>query len=83
MMTERLVAVEPPEEETTPTVPAVFAGDELPILEPPSAPPTLSAADQEVMRGLVRRAREEGTDLTGPQGLLKFLTKTVIETALE
>jgi transposase-like protein len=83
MMTERLVAVEPPKEETVPKVPAVFAGDELPILEPPADPSTLSAADQEVLRGLVRRAREEGTDLTGPQGLLKFLTKTVIETALE
>ena len=83
MMTERLVAVEPSKEETTPKVPAAFAGDELPILEPPADPPTLSAADQEVMRGLVRRAREEATDLTGPQGLLKFLTKTVIETALE
>lgn len=28
-------------------------------------------------------ARDEGTDLTGPQGLLKFLTKTVLQTALE
>ena len=62
MMTERLVAVEPPKEETVLKVPAVFAGDELPILEPPADPSTLSAADQEVMRGLVRRAREEGTE---------------------
>ena len=83
MMTETLVAVESPEEETTPEVPAAFAGDELPIVDPPADPPVLSAADKEVMRGLVRRARDEGTDLTGPQGLLKFLTKTVLETALE
>ena len=31
---------------------------------------------------LVRRAREQGLSLTGPDGLLKQLTKTVIETAL-
>jgi putative transposase len=31
---------------------------------------------------LVRRAREQGLSLTGPEGLLKQLTKTVLETAL-
>jgi hypothetical protein len=31
---------------------------------------------------LVRLAREQGLSLTGPDGLLKQLTKTVIETAL-
>src|SRR5580698_7142679 len=31
---------------------------------------------------LVRRAREQGLSLTGPDGLLKQLTKTVLETAL-
>ncbi len=31
---------------------------------------------------LVRRARERGLSLTGPDGLLKQLTTTVIETAL-
>jgi putative transposase len=31
---------------------------------------------------LVRRAREQGLSLTGPAGLLKQLTKTVLETAL-
>ena len=35
------------------------------------------------MEGLVRRAREQGVALTGPSGLLKALTKTVIEAALE
>lgn len=34
-------------------------------------------------RELVRSARERGTALTGPDGLLKALTKTVIETALD
>ena len=44
--------------------------------EPPSA--ELVAA-----RELVRQAREQGLSLTGPDGLLKQLTKTVIETALD
>jgi putative transposase len=30
---------------------------------------------------LVRRAREQGLSPTGPEGLLKQLTKTVLETA--
>src|SRR6204780_4880895 len=32
---------------------------------------------------LVRRAREQGLSLTGPDGLLKQLTKIVVETALD
>jgi putative transposase len=40
-----------------------------------------SAAEQ-VAEELVRRAREQGLSLTGPDGLLKQLTKTVLETAL-
>jgi putative transposase len=31
---------------------------------------------------LVRLAQEQGLSLTGPDGLLKQLTKTVLETAL-
>ena len=31
---------------------------------------------------MVRRAREQGLSLTGPDGLLKQLTTTVLETAL-
>src|SRR5262252_1402574 len=38
--------------------------------------------EQQVAEELVRRAREQGLSLTGPDGLLKQLTKTVIETAL-
>ena len=34
-------------------------------------------------RELVRQAREQGLSLTGPDGLLKQLTKTVLETALD
>jgi hypothetical protein len=39
-------------------------------------------AEQQAAEELVRRAREQGLSLTGPQGLLKQLTKTVLETAL-
>jgi hypothetical protein len=39
-------------------------------------------AEAEAARELVRRAREQGLSLTGPDGLLKQLHKTVLETAL-
>jgi transposase-like protein len=39
-------------------------------------------AEQKLAEELVARAREQGVSLTGPEGLLKQLTKTVIETAL-
>ena len=39
-------------------------------------------AEELAARELVRRAREQGLSLTGPDGLLKQLTKTVLETAL-
>jgi putative transposase len=39
-------------------------------------------AEAEAAWELVRLAREHGLSLTGPHGLLKQLTKTVIETAL-
>ena len=42
-----------------------------------------SGEELEVARELVRSARERGAALTGPDGLLKALTKTVIETALD
>src|SRR5215813_5646295 len=40
-------------------------------------------AEEKVAEELVRRAREQGLSLTGPDGLLKQLTKTVLETALD
>ena len=46
--------------------------------EPVEEPAELQAA-----RELVRQAREQGLSLTGPDGLLKQLTKTVLETALD
>src|SRR5579864_6840346 len=39
-------------------------------------------AEARMAEDLVRRAREQGLSLTGPDGLLKQLTKTVLETAL-
>jgi putative transposase len=43
---------------------------------------TEPTAEQLAAEELVRRAREQGLSLTGPDGLLKQLTKTVLETAL-
>src|SRR2546430_8776441 len=39
-------------------------------------------AEEKIAEELVRRAREQGLSLTGPDGLLKQLTKAVLETAL-
>jgi putative transposase len=52
-----------------------------PSLKDPADPP--SAEELAAARELVRQARAQGLALTGPGGLLKALTKTVIETALE
>jgi putative transposase len=41
------------------------------------------SAEQQAAEELVRRAREQGLSLTGPGGLLKQLTKAVMETALD
>jgi transposase-like protein len=41
------------------------------------------SAEQLAAEELVRRAREQGLSLTGPDGLLKQLTKAVLETALD
>ena len=40
-------------------------------------------AEQLAAEEMVARAREQGLSLTGPDGLLKQLTKTVLETALD
>ena len=39
-------------------------------------------AEELTAEEMVRRVREQGLSLTGPNGLLKQLTKTVLETAL-
>ncbi len=45
-------------------------------------PPAEVTAEQQAAVELVRMAKEKGLSLTGPDGLLKLLTKSVIETAL-
>ena len=44
--------------------------------------PAEESAEQQAAAELVRLAQERGLSLTGPDGLLKQLTKTVLETAL-
>jgi putative transposase len=41
------------------------------------------SAEEKLAEELVARAREQGLSLTGPDGLLKQLTRTVLETALD
>lgn len=43
----------------------------------------LTTEQQELAAELVARARAEGVELTGPNGLLTGLTRQVLETALE
>jgi putative transposase len=52
-------------------------------LEPVTKKKPEASAEQVAAEELVRRAREQGLSLTGPGGLLKQLTKVVIETALD
>jgi putative transposase len=44
--------------------------------------PVEQSAEQQAAAELVRMAKEQGLSLTGPEGLLRQLTKTVLETAL-
>jgi putative transposase len=44
--------------------------------------PAEQSAEQQAAAELVRLAKEQGLSLTGPDGLLKQLTRTVLETAL-
>ena len=44
--------------------------------------PAEESAKQQAATELVRLAKEQGLSLTGPDGLLKALTKSVLETAL-
>jgi len=71
-MTETLVAMEPSMDGTPEGAPFGVPADA-----------GLSPEELAAIAGLVRKAREQGVAVTGPGGLLKALTKTVIETALE
>jgi putative transposase len=55
----------------------------LPDMAAKKKEPAQLSAEQQVAAELVRQAREKGLSLTGPGGLLKQLTKTVIEVALQ
>ncbi len=44
---------------------------------------TSAASERAAVRELVKAARARGEELTGPDGLLKTITKTVLESALE
>ncbi|TWE10491.1 mutator family transposase [Rudaeicoccus suwonensis] len=78
-MTETLAAV-PLEDDAVPVradeaAPIPAAADESAAVVMPS--------ERAMIAQLVRAARARGDDLTGPDGLLKLLTKTVLETALD
>src|SRR6476661_4351450 len=55
----------------------------LPDMAAKKKEPAPLSPEQQVAAELVRQAREKGLALTGPDGLLKQLTKTVIEAALQ
>jgi transposase-like protein len=42
-----------------------------------------SAAERAAVQELVRAARDRGEDITGPDGLLKSITATVLESTLD
>lgn len=72
-MTETVVALEPSQNPDQDDV-------AMAVIDVPDA----RAGDElEVAQELVRRARGAGVALTGPGGLLKAMSKTVIETALD
>jgi transposase-like protein len=74
-MTETLVAVSPPElfDDGMPT----SSADEEWLAEP------AAGSEEDTIRELVRQARASGIAMTGPDGLLKMLEKTVIEACLD
>ncbi|MBC9715869.1 transposase [Streptomyces sp. TRM66268-LWL] len=57
--------------------------DERPIVRTGAELARLSKQDQELAQQLVERARSEGLNLVGENGLLKGLVKLVLEGALE
>ena len=73
-MTKTLEVVEPRDEEPSAALEA---------LDESLQGTGLSPGEVAMVAGLVRRAKDQGLALTGPGGLLKSLTKTVLETALE
>jgi len=82
-MTETLLAVMPDTVVADLDGPPVVAPDSL---DPGGGAPRVRKvrdAELEAVRGLVSQARADGLALTGPDGLLKRLTKLVVEAALD
>ena len=77
MMTETLMGVTPSRREPA------RAGEPEPMPSTESAQREPSPEELAVIQRLVAQARDQGVALTGPDGLLKALTKTVVEAALE
>ena len=88
-MTEKLVAMSPPSSKSSAEPVADISADRpdpggLLAWRPVDAGAVpLEDQELELARELVRQARASGMALTGPGGLLKSVTKLVIETALE
>jgi putative transposase len=76
-MTETLRDMSPPDEALATPKNEAAEGSQLEMVAQPST------EELEIARELVRSARARGVALTGPDGMLKALTKTVIETALD
>ena len=79
-MTETLVAMALPEFEDD--VQSEFARQRVPAEVLP-LPGVVAFDDEAAVKDLVRQARAAGMSLTGPGGLLKGLTKMVLEAALD
>ena len=88
-MTETLVAVSPPspekneDQEPGPLEQQEPGGEAFGVIPQAGPDRELTAAELAVIQQMVRQAKDAGVALTGPDGLLKALTKTVIETALD
>jgi putative transposase len=88
-MTETLVAVSPPSpEKNKDQEPGLLeqqdpGGEAFGVIPDAGPDRELTPAELAVIQQMVRQAKDAGVALTGPDGLLKALTKTVIETALD
>jgi hypothetical protein len=84
-MTETLVAVSPPSpEKNKDQEPGLLeqqdpGGEAFGVIPEAGADRELTPAEMAVIQQMVRQAKDAGLALTGPDGLLKALTKTVDE----
>jgi hypothetical protein len=89
LMTETLTGVSPSKSKNLPEEPslaeAAVTGASVadPVATEVLDPAEPSAEELAIASELVRSARFRGVAMTGPGGMLKALTKTVIETALD